>query len=316
MACKSNSVVLEYNSAIVDPAGFTVYCQRYEVAWRYRAYFCPYVAYSAGCFRDLSASQNEAAALPAGAYVFETSCITGFSPPNNGQDFALDGSLVINFSEAVEPGSGNIVLTPLSLASQYRSIPIQDDLQVTFDLLNTSMTISPNDPLLASEVARTNLCPINAVTLDDCKGQIWDITLASGVLRRVTSTPLLAQQDLLEPLQPAGSNGETYRLDESGTSFCQAFPVPRLHANSGFLDSTEAAFSSAFGYAEMEDTELPIVNVITMGAAATSGREDGIDVSLTLDEAGTAFCVAVRSGLPQPSRFMVAAGQIQTCAST
>ena len=88
------------------------------------------VAYSAGCFRDLSASQNEAAALPAGgpasflvcnlvlchesccvesmfshssprgAYVFETSCITGFSPPNNGQDFALDGSLVINFSEA------------------------------------------------------------------------------------------------------------------------------------------------------------------------------------------------------------------------
>ena len=36
-----------------------------------------------------------------GAYVFEASCITGFSPANNADDFALDGRIVINFSEAI-----------------------------------------------------------------------------------------------------------------------------------------------------------------------------------------------------------------------
>ena len=64
--------------------------------------------------------------------------------------------------------------------------------------------------------------------------QIWDITISDGVLRRVVATSLLvlrsvsvkgrraafevgirciceAQVDLLYPLQPAGSLGETYR---------------------------------------------------------------------------------------------------------
>ena len=40
---------------------------------------------------------------------------------------------------------------------------------------------------------------------------------------------------------------------------------------------------------------------------ATSGREDAIDVTLTLDEMGTVFCSVVRNGLPHPSRFFVAA---------
>ncbi|CAE7028661.1 unnamed protein product [Symbiodinium sp. CCMP2456] len=201
LPCKSNSVVLEYDSAIVDPGAFSDHCQRYEVT------------YSSGCFRDLSASQNEVAALSGGAYVFETSCITGFSPANNADDLALDGSIVINFSEAIEPGSGNLVLTPVGRAAQYRSIPVQDELQArNCARVSRSGDVVFQDPLLASEVARSNLCPINAATLDDCKGQIWDITVASGVLRRATPTTLLAQRDLLEPLQPAGSNGETYRV--------------------------------------------------------------------------------------------------------
>ncbi|CAJ1402439.1 unnamed protein product [Effrenium voratum] len=284
---------------------------------------------------------------------------------------------------------------PLGFTDYYRAISVHDTVQVSFDSLNTTMTISPNDPLLGSTVAQSNLCRINAVSLNDCKGQIWDITISDGVLRRVVATSLLAQVDLLYPLQPAGSLGETYRvrtkaadvtppvmtmvsahgisestvrvtlrLDESGTSFCQAFAdggsgqkLAVTLSEIGASFSGIAVLSSTLGYAEMEvdvsglsaktyysvfcyaqDTEQPIVNVVTMGAAvatrqrvrtldttapttlncsaeAAPGKEDAIDVSVILGEPGTAFCAVVRSGLPVPSRFMVVAAGFQSNTS-
>ncbi|CAK8986553.1 Uncharacterized protein SCF082_LOCUS595 [Durusdinium trenchii] len=79
-----------------------------------------------------------------------------------------------------------------------------------------------------------------------------------------------------------------------------------------------------------EDLEAPAPNVVTVGAAlatrqrvrsmdttapsssncsaqAVAGREDAIEVTLTLDEPGTAYCALVRSGLVAPSHYVVTA---------
>lgn len=40
---------------------------------------------------------------------------------------------------------------------------------------------------------------------------------------------------------------------------------------------------------------------------AVAGREDAIEVTLTLDEPGTAYCALVRSGLVAPSHYVVTA---------
>ncbi|CAK8994475.1 unnamed protein product [Durusdinium trenchii] len=375
LTCRSNSVVIEDSRVSINSGGFITYCQRYEVT------------YSAGCFLDVSPSENAVAALSSGTYTFETSCITSLNPPSDVETLALDGSLQLTFSEAVQRGTGSIILLPLSFADEYRAIPIHDTTQVSFDTAMTTMTIIPNDPLLASSVAQSNWCRINAMSLNDCKGQTWDITIGSSVLQRVTPTTLLAQVDLLQPLQAAGSAGQTYRvrtkaadvtppvitmvsthgtsessirvtlrLDESGTSYCQAFPdgaggqkLGVTLAEIGTSFSSSAVFSSSWGYAEMDidvtdlvaktyynvfcyakDLEAPAPNVVTVGAAlatrqrvrsmdttapsssncsaqAVAGREDAIEVTLTLDEPGTAYCALVRSGLVAPSHYVVTA---------
>ncbi|CAK8993857.1 unnamed protein product [Durusdinium trenchii] len=391
LTCRSNSVVIEDSRVSINSGGFITYCQRYEVT------------YSAGCFLDVSPSENAVAALSSGTYTFETSCITSLNPPSDVETLALDGSLQLTFSEAVQRGTGSIILLPLSFADEYRAIPIHDTTQVSFDTAMTTMTIIPNDPLLASSVAQSNWCRINAMSLNDCKGQTWDITIGSSVLQRVTPTTLLAQVDLLQPLQAAGSAGQTYRVrtkaadvtppvitmvsthgtsessirvtlrpgTESGVKGCQndgwewkMLTALKLYlgedgaggqklgvtlAEIGTSFSSSAVFSSSWGYAEMDidvtdlvaktyynvfcyakDLEAPAPNVVTVGAAlatrqrvrsmdttapsssncsaqAVAGREDAIEVTLTLDEPGTAYCALVRSGLVAPSHYVVTA---------
>lgn len=64
-----------------------------------------------------------------GTYTFETSCITSLNPPSDVETLALDGSLQLTFSEAVQRGTGSIILLPLSFADEYRAIPIHDTTQ-------------------------------------------------------------------------------------------------------------------------------------------------------------------------------------------
>jgi hypothetical protein len=97
------------------------------------------------------------------------------TPADEGAFFDRAGDIVLNFSEDIVAGTGNIVITDLSDGTDNRIIPIADA-QVT--ILNNVLTLNPSTDL---EVGTNFEITIGGTVLDDANGNGF-VGLSSGDL--------------------------------------------------------------------------------------------------------------------------------------
>lgn len=94
--------------------------------------------------------------------------LSSSTPADNGTGFAIDSNLVLTFSETVQAGTGNIVITNAADATDTRTIAITDTTQVTFN--GSTVTINPAADL--QEGANYNV-QIAATAIKDSVGNAY-----------------------------------------------------------------------------------------------------------------------------------------------
>jgi len=215
-------------------------CQRYAMV------------YSMKCFYDTSPNHNWVQSLPVSAdYDFWTSCITGYSPARDSYGIDINSDVVLTFAEDVIVGSGNIVLTPLGEAAQ--NFDVTDSSKVTFDAATKQVTV-------IGGTVPTYLC--NGLDMQNCKGKPIDVSIAAGVVLRVsTSAPAPASSLDAQLTEQLGGSGSSYRFT--------------LHA---------------------ADLTPPQITIVSMYGIS----ESVIRVTVRLDESGTTYCRAYASATFNP----------------
>ena len=128
----------------------------------------------------------------------------GYSPTDNAQNVAKNTNLVLTFSEAVQAGTGNIVIKNTGNAADTRTIPVGDS-QVSFGSaganLNRIVTINPTNDLTAGASYAVNIAngviTDRAATPNNYAGigndttwnfRIASVELSTSNLRQTTAT--------------------------------------------------------------------------------------------------------------------------------
>eukprot|EP00928_Gymnodinium_smaydae_P010937 TRINITY_DN14116_c0_g3_i2.p2 TRINITY_DN14116_c0_g3~~TRINITY_DN14116_c0_g3_i2.p2 ORF type:complete len:1544 (+),score=343.05 TRINITY_DN14116_c0_g3_i2:230-4861(+) len=268
--CNSPNVVISGNQVTIkQDAGVLPFlpCQKYALVYVY------------GCFLDTTMNKNPVASLAVSAnYDFWTSCITSYSPVRNTIDHLISTNVVLTFSEVVQQGAGNIVLTPLGEAAQ--SFDVNDAAKVKFEAVGSTTevtVIGENSPYLCQSLSMQN-----------CKGKPVDVSLSAGVIRRTsTSSPSpsagplpldlteqLVGDDYRFTLKPADLTPPritvvsmygisetvirvTIRLDESGTTYCRAYPTASFSPVSQGGDDVPTLNDCTACTTEIKSTTLP-----------------------------------------------------------
>jgi mannose/fructose/N-acetylgalactosamine-specific phosphotransferase system component IIB len=234
-ACNSQNVFIQGREVYVKLSQLLPMhpCQNYQLS------------YPAKCFFDTSPNENFAMALQSTAnYKFFTSCITEYEPASLTIDHLIDTKVVLSFSEEVQPGTGNIVLTPLGEAGL--NFDVQGSM-VTFATSPKPMVTIEGD--FSTSPSRNWLC--QDMVMQNCKGKPFDVSIAAGVIQRTHITSgygtlphdletqltgsayrfTLKAADLTPPditiVSMYGISETvirvTVRLDESGTTYCRAY---------------------------------------------------------------------------------------------
>jgi methionine-rich copper-binding protein CopC len=137
-----------------------------------------YVTMSSGVVRDL-ANNDFAGISSSTTFNFTTAgtppadttapLLTATSPADNSTDVSPSTNLILTFNEAVKAGSGTIEIRSMSHAGNLIVIPVTDTAQVSFS--GNQVTINP--------------------TYDLAPGEIYFITLSSGVIRDLANNDFL-----------------------------------------------------------------------------------------------------------------------------
>ena len=105
--------------------------------------------------------------IPAPANISDTTAptLTSNTPVDGANSVALNSNIVMNFSEAIKAGAGNIVITNSTTPSDTRTISVTDLTQVTIN--GSKLTINPTDNLALNTA--------------------YNITMAAGVIKDISN---------------------------------------------------------------------------------------------------------------------------------
>ena len=130
--------------------------------------------------------------------------LTSSTPADEGAFFDRTNNIVLNFSEDIQAGAGNIVVTDLTDGSDIRTIPVADA-QIT--ILNNVLTLNPTTDL---EVDTNYEVTIGDTVLDDLAGNGF-VGLSSGALNFDTNdaTPPTLQSFARNTPASASTNSDS-----------------------------------------------------------------------------------------------------------
>lgn len=309
--CSDSDIIFNGATATIAPTSLTMgACHKYQ--FEYPAY----------CFADASAQKMTALGQ---THDFFTSCIVDFKPLAGETGVPINTIIELEFAESIQIAS----TTPITLNFLGLSTPVE------FDPSDSSEVSITGNTLILSKADPQYLC--GSLTVQHCKGKPVDLHIDSGILTRVDAS--LSAADALLPTQLSGSSYRftlrqadltppvitivsmygisetvirvTIRLNEGGTSYCNAFLdtgiYPTLDYPRPTIDKTGTAtafsapitdqfvgssdYDPVLRYAEhevdvtglspktyyrvycfSEDQELPYFNVVRSPAMLETGR--------------------------------------------
>lgn len=185
------------------------------------------VTYTPGTSPIKDAAGNAAAAISSQTVLLDTTAptLSSSTPADNATSVAITDNIVLTFSESVTAGTGNIVITNATDATDTRTISVSDA-QVTFS--GSTVTINP--------------------TADLKTGANYNVTIASGVIKDAIGNVFtgITNSTTLNFSTPGASStaGNTFTLTQAADT------VPGALTNTGddtinaFLDGGAASLSS------------------------------------------------------------------------
>jgi serralysin len=196
----------------------------------------------------------------------------GSAPPDNGA-IAPAGNIILVFSEAVQAGSGNIVIHNAN-GSVARSIAVTDTSQVSFS--GNSVTLDPAADLNAGSTYYINM---GAGVVEDQAGNNFPGLFGTTAYNFTTSASDLAAPELSSRSPADNASGVA-----TSTSLLLTFSEP-VQAGSGSITIVQTATGTPAMTIAVTDTTQVAFN----GSAVT------VDPAGTL-AAGTAYHVTIASG--------------------
>lgn len=215
------------------------------------------LVYDFGCFYDTSPTKNPVDALiTLASYDFYTSCITAYSPAKFSINNLISTDVVLTFSEPMQRGIGNIVLTPRGEATGL-SFAVTDTSKVKFTSVPPGTQVK-----IVGSTPPNYLC--SGLSMQDCKGKQVYIDLGYDVIRRVsTATP-------------------------APSSFLPTAIAQQLFGDYNYYNYYANHYKFTLKAADLTPPQITIVSMYGIS-------ETVIRVTVRLDESGTTYCRAYNS---------------------
>lgn len=191
------------------------------------------------------------------------------SPADNATGVAAGDNLVLTFSEAVQAGTGNIVITNAADATDTRTIAVTDTTQVTFS--GATVTINPTADLRAS--ANYNV-QIAATAITDPSGNAFAGIANSTTLNFGTAAPVVTTIALTTGVDTVSGTSANEFIDGSlflsGGTFVNTLNNADSINGGGGSNTLFAQFTTGSAVTPAAVNNIQTINVENTGAGAST----------------------------------------------